>query len=361
MTASSDYTGRQIEAWAPVGLDAADSLAWGGRPDVDPRMGRRGVGTALVGRVVSLARDGGAAELQTYASLTARPLFGRLGFALVEQGTPVVRGVALAIIGHMALPTLGSSGTRSLESFRGQVVLLNLFASWCRPCTAETATLEQAQTRLAGQGATVLGVTYQDTSAASEAAVRAGHITYPVLRDVTGRFVHAFGLKAVPETFVVDRRGRIVAARAGEVSRRWLTQTLARVLPEGSTGRVSPIGAPIKSPPTASELARWRAVVTPRGESLYIVPAHRSICVVSSDNVSGSCQPFPYTATTPADIGAAICAPNLPSTELEVTGLMPPDAVDITVHYFNGSFQRIKTTNGMIAIYAPFKGRLPRS
>ena len=40
---------------------------------------------------------------------------------------------------------------------------------------------------------------------------------------------------------------------------------------------------------------------------------------------------------------------------------MPPDAVDIMVHYFNGSSQRIKTTNGMIAIYAPFKGRLPRS
>jgi cytochrome c biogenesis protein CcmG/thiol:disulfide interchange protein DsbE len=298
----------------------------------------------------------------------------------------------------MALPILGSSGTRNLKSFRGKVVVLNVFASWCQPCKTETATLEQAQTKIVDQEATVLGVTYLDNAAASQAFARAAHITYPVLRDINGRFVRSFDVNGVPETFIIDRRGRIVAARFGEISRRWLTQTLARVFPGGSTGRLSPIGTPTKSPPTASELAAMakaypvlghrqqptgippygaldpyvlsqggliansrRAVVTSSGESLYIVPAHQSICVVSSDNVIQGCQPFPYTATTPADIGVTICSPNLPPTELEVAGLMPPDASDIKAHYSNGSSQPIKATNGMIAIYAPFKGPLPKS
>ena len=68
------------------------------------------------------------------------------------------------------------------------MVVLNVFASWCQPCKAQTAALEQAQAVIDSQGATVLGVTYEDHPAASEAFVRAMHITYPVLRDATGRF-----------------------------------------------------------------------------------------------------------------------------------------------------------------------------
>jgi putative acetyltransferase len=62
---------------------------------VDPHVSRRGVGSALVRHIVSLARQGGATELETYASLTARPLFERFGFVIVEQRTPIVRGIAM--------------------------------------------------------------------------------------------------------------------------------------------------------------------------------------------------------------------------------------------------------------------------
>ncbi len=295
----------------------------------------------------------------------------------------------------VALPVLGSSATRSLESFRGKVVVLTVFASWCEPCKAQTAVLEQAQAVIAGQAATVLGVTYEDRPAATEAFLRAMHVTYPVLRDATGRFGRSLRLTGVPETFIIDRRGRIAAAKAGAVDDRWLTQTLGHLFP---SEHLIPAGLPLKSPPTRSQLAAMakaypvlgrrqqptdippggandpyvvsqgglivnarRAFVTPRGESLYIVPAHQSLCVMSSDNVAGGCEPFPYTATTPADIGATICAPNLPSTELEVAGLMPPHASDITAHYSNGSTQAVTATNGMIAIYARRVGPLPTS
>jgi cytochrome c biogenesis protein CcmG, thiol:disulfide interchange protein DsbE len=125
------------------------------------------------------------------------------------------------------LPVLGTAGTRTLKDFRGRVVVLNLFASWCDPCRAESASLEQTQRRIEGQGATVLGVTYLSDPAAAERFVRAEHITYPVLRDTTRRLVSAFGAIGVPETFVIDRDGRIVAARRYQVGDRWLARALA--------------------------------------------------------------------------------------------------------------------------------------
>jgi cytochrome c biogenesis protein CcmG/thiol:disulfide interchange protein DsbE len=132
---------------------------------------------------------------------------------------------------NMALPTLSSSETQTLDDFRGKVVVLNVFASWCDPCKAEMAALEQAQTRIAGKRATVLGVTYLDKPAGTEAFVRAEHITYPILRDPTLRFVRSFGVVGVPETFVIDRRGRIVAVRRYQLNARWLLHTLAHLLP----------------------------------------------------------------------------------------------------------------------------------
>jgi cytochrome c biogenesis protein CcmG/thiol:disulfide interchange protein DsbE len=126
------------------------------------------------------------------------------------------------------LPILGAAGTRTLKDFRGHVVVLNLFASWCDPCRAESASLEQTQTRIERQGATVLGVTYLSDAAADERFVRAEHITYPVLRDTTRRLASAFGLAGVPETFVIDRDGRIVAAGRYQVGDRWLAHALAR-------------------------------------------------------------------------------------------------------------------------------------
>jgi putative acetyltransferase len=62
---------------------------------VDPRAGGRGIGSALIRQTVSVARARGVAVIETYASLTARPVFERNGFAVIERRTPVVRGVAM--------------------------------------------------------------------------------------------------------------------------------------------------------------------------------------------------------------------------------------------------------------------------
>lgn len=135
---------------------------------------------------------------------------------------------------RQALPILGKAGTASLADFRGKVVVLNVFASWCDPCRAEAPILSKEQSILAKHNATLVGVTYEDLSSASQRFARRYHITYPVLRDVSGDFVRSFGTRGVPETFVINRRGRIQALQRFPVTTQWLNQTLPHILNEQS-------------------------------------------------------------------------------------------------------------------------------
>lgn len=120
------------------------------------------------------------------------------------------------------LPLLAAPGRRSLSSYVGHVVLLNFWASWCEPCREEAPRLERLQRLLALHGATVLGVTYKDAAADSESFVRRYRLSYPNLRDISGEFAHAFGTDALPESFVIDRAGRIVAISRGEAGEQFL-------------------------------------------------------------------------------------------------------------------------------------------
>jgi cytochrome c biogenesis protein CcmG/thiol:disulfide interchange protein DsbE len=129
-----------------------------------------------------------------------------------------------------ALRLLGGSSRASISSYRGQVVVLNIFASWCTECVGESGPLEQAELRLEGHGGTVVGVTYLDNSYDARRFVSAHHLTYPVLQDVNGNLVRSFGTDAVPETFVIDRAGRVVAVRRYAVSSQWLEQALAKAM-----------------------------------------------------------------------------------------------------------------------------------
>jgi cytochrome c biogenesis protein CcmG, thiol:disulfide interchange protein DsbE len=133
---------------------------------------------------------------------------------------------------RQALPLLGKSGKASLADFRGKVVVLNVFASWCDPCKAEAPVLAREQSILAKHNATLVGVTYEDLSSASEQFARRYHLAYPVLRDVTGDFVRSFGTTGVPETFVINRKGQIQALQRFPVTTQWLNETLPRILAE---------------------------------------------------------------------------------------------------------------------------------
>jgi cytochrome c biogenesis protein CcmG/thiol:disulfide interchange protein DsbE len=128
--------------------------------------------------------------------------------------------------GH-ELPLLSGAGTQALSSRRGEVVVLNFWASWCTPCEAEAPLLERTQRTLARYRATVLGVTYKDTTTDSQGFARRFDLTYPNLRDSTGAFAHAYGTDQLPESFVIDRTGRIVALRRGEIDDAFLARAVA--------------------------------------------------------------------------------------------------------------------------------------
>jgi cytochrome c biogenesis protein CcmG/thiol:disulfide interchange protein DsbE len=126
-----------------------------------------------------------------------------------------------------SLPLLGAHGSGSLASYKGKVVVLNFWASWCQPCQVEAPLLERAQSQLTHSGGTILGVTYLDASPDSEGFIRRYRLSYPNLRDNNGAFAHSYGTDQLPESFVIDRRGRIVAISRGELNQSFLNRAIA--------------------------------------------------------------------------------------------------------------------------------------
>jgi cytochrome c biogenesis protein CcmG/thiol:disulfide interchange protein DsbE len=165
----------------------------------------------------------------------AAALVGLLVYGVVQRhddtslDSAVKKGALPAAPGAaVALPTLDGSSQRSLAQLRGKVVVLNFWASWCGPCENEAPVLERAQRQLASDGGTVLGVTYKDDASESRAFVRRFKVTYPSLRDDQLKLAPKYGTTKLPETFVIDRRGRVVAMSRGEVDQGFLAHAIDR-------------------------------------------------------------------------------------------------------------------------------------
>ncbi len=131
----------------------------------------------------------------------------------------------------LTLPALGGEERKiSLSDYRGRVVVLNFWASWCKPCKDESPLLERWHRRISKQDGTVLGVDMLDVTDDAQAFIDEYKLTYPMLKDKDGRGLETFGVVQYPETFVIDRQGRIAGAQRGPVDDRFMRTTVEPLL-----------------------------------------------------------------------------------------------------------------------------------
>jgi cytochrome c biogenesis protein CcmG, thiol:disulfide interchange protein DsbE len=123
-----------------------------------------------------------------------------------------------------------TTGTLSLASLRGKVVVLNFWQSYCAPCTHEARTLADTSTSWSGKGVVFVGVDEQDLRAPALKFMRRFNITYPIVADDLSLTGH-YGVTGYPETFFIDRRGRVVSPHIiGPATRKDLEDGIKRAL-----------------------------------------------------------------------------------------------------------------------------------
>ena len=106
-----------------------------------------------------------------------------------------------------------------LSDLRGKVVVLNFWASWCPPCIEEMPALNQLQQRIAGRGGVVLGVSIDEDPAAYEKFLKEQGVVFPTWRAPSTKIMHDYGTSLIPDTYVIDRHGRI--ARKFVSAQKW--------------------------------------------------------------------------------------------------------------------------------------------
>lgn len=170
-------------------------------------------------------------------TLAAAALIGLLAYGIVAKHRSTTLDDALAkgrrpAAPTMTLPMLGAKGTGSLADYRGKVVVLNMWASWCDPCREEMPLLQKTHDQIAGEGGVVLGVDTQDASGSALGFLRQTKADFPSLRDRDRSYGRDFGVTGYPETFLIDRSGHVAALRREPVTQQWLDQQLPRLLSE---------------------------------------------------------------------------------------------------------------------------------
>ena len=130
----------------------------------------------------------------------------------------------------LELPALNGDGRISLASYRGKAVVLNFWASWCLPCKEEAPMLQAAWERNRDDGLVVVGVDAQDFKADARRFVERYGLTYPIAHDGPGSSLGRYGLTGFPETWWIDRQGRLVAYEQGQFTQEELDRNIELAL-----------------------------------------------------------------------------------------------------------------------------------
>jgi len=116
------------------------------------------------------------------------------------------------------LDRLDRDGELNLASLTGKVVVVNYWASYCYPCRAEAPFLEDVWRRDRGRDVVVLGVDWQDFRGDARRFMRRYDVSFPVVHDGPGDVGFDYGITGLPETYVIDRQGKVVEAFIGAIN-----------------------------------------------------------------------------------------------------------------------------------------------
>lgn len=128
-----------------------------------------------------------------------------------------------------ALSLRAHDGRISLGELRGQLAVVNFWASWCEPCKEEAPAFRRAAARFSGRVAFV-GIDVQDLTSSAQKFLRRYKVNYVSLRDRTNDSYSAYGLTGVPETYFLDRQGRTVRHEIGRVREAELAADISELL-----------------------------------------------------------------------------------------------------------------------------------
>jgi len=153
-----------------------------------------------------------------------------LAFGLTRDpgvvGSPLIGRPAPEFV----LRTLDGSRIIALSDLRGQVVVVNFWASWCAACREEHPNLLAAWNRYRDHGVVLVGIDYQDTTVAAMSFMREMGGDWPVVSDPASQTALAYGVYGVPETFFISPAGLVVDKKVGASSYQLLTDEIERLL-----------------------------------------------------------------------------------------------------------------------------------
>jgi peroxiredoxin len=132
-----------------------------------------------------------------------------MAFALVIMlSAPATADVLNSPAPTFSLPDR-SGNMVSLDDYKGQVVLVNFWASWCGPCRQEMPLLEELHQRYAPLGFTLLGINVEEDSSLADSFLAETPVEFPILYDRSNAVSKAYDVIAMPTTIIVDREGRV--------------------------------------------------------------------------------------------------------------------------------------------------------
>ena len=141
--------------------------------------------------------------------IIAAVILGAFAFPSYRQGEPSLAGRKAKDF------DMQITGASHLSDLRGKVVILNFWASWCPPCLEETQSLNTLQQAIGPKGGVVLGISVDEDKNAYQKFLVDNHVVFPTYDDVSKKTAADYGTSMYPETYLIDRQGRLARKIVG--------------------------------------------------------------------------------------------------------------------------------------------------